>query len=105
MMDSVSRYAAVDADEWFAECFAEMVESESPRAMAQEFKEYFRRVDMIGLEPNFMSSPFFVCEPDNWHLKPGAPEDVKKQFDAFMKSHELNNRRKLSVTKTNSKSA
>ena len=39
---------------------------------------------MIGEMPNFMDSPYFVDEPGNWHLKPGAPEDVKKEFAEFM---------------------
>ena len=34
--------------------------------------------------PKFFESPFFVDEVDNWHLKPGAPEDVKKEFEEFM---------------------
>ena len=34
--------------------------------------------------PAFFNSPYFVAEPDNWHLKPGAPEDVKKEFEEFM---------------------
>jgi len=41
---------------------------------------------MTGPEPSFMSSPFFVDEMDNWHLLPGAPEDVKKEFEEFMNS-------------------
>ena len=36
--------------------------------------------------PGFMDSPYFVPEPDNWHLKPDAPEDVKKEFEEYMKS-------------------
>lgn len=34
--------------------------------------------------PNFFTSPYFVMEPDNWHLKEGAPEEVKKEFAEFM---------------------
>jgi hypothetical protein len=41
---------------------------------------------MIGPMPEFMNSPFFVEEPDNWHLKPGAPEEVVKEFEEFMKA-------------------
>ena len=41
---------------------------------------------MIGEMPKFMDSPYFVEEVGNWHLKPGAPEDVQKEFDAFMKN-------------------
>lgn len=39
---------------------------------------------MAGSRPKFLDSPYFVDEPGNWHLKPGAPEDVKKEFDEFM---------------------
>ena len=34
--------------------------------------------------PKFIDSPYFVEEPDNWYLKPGAPEEVQKEFDEFM---------------------
>ena len=40
---------------------------------------------MIGAAPKFLDSPYFVDEPGNWHLKPGAPEEVVKEFNAFMK--------------------
>lgn len=43
---------------------------------------------MIGFMPKFFESPYFVDEPGNWHLKSGAPEDVKKEFDEYMKSME-----------------
>ena len=39
---------------------------------------------MIGKEPNFTKSPYFVDEPGNWHLKPGAPDEVVKEFNEFM---------------------
>lgn len=41
---------------------------------------------MIGGVPKFYDSPYFVDEPGNWHLKPGAPEDVRKEFEAYMKA-------------------
>ena len=41
---------------------------------------------MIGETPKFMDSPYFVEEVGNWHLKPGAPEDVQKEFDEFIKN-------------------
>lgn len=41
---------------------------------------------MIGDVPKFYDSPYFVDEPGNWHLKPGAPEDIKKEFEAYMKA-------------------
>ena len=39
---------------------------------------------MIGSRPKFMDSPYFVMEEDNWHLKPGAPADVIREFNEFM---------------------
>jgi len=35
--------------------------------------------------PKFITSPYFVAEEDNWHLKLGAPEEVKKEFDEYMR--------------------
>lgn len=40
---------------------------------------------MIGNMPKFYDSPYFVDEPGNWHLKPNAPEEVRKEFEAYMK--------------------
>lgn len=48
---------------------------------------------MIGEVPKFYDSPYFVDEPGNWHLKPGAPEEVVKEFNEYMKD-ELNNNKK-----------
>lgn len=39
---------------------------------------------MIGKAPKFIDSPYFVPEPGNWHLKPGAPEEVVKEFEEYM---------------------
>lgn len=44
---------------------------------------------MIGAEPKFMNSPFFVMEEDNWHLLPGAPEEVVKEFNDYMNQEGL----------------
>ena len=41
---------------------------------------------MIGDTPKFLDSPYFVDEPGNWHLKPGAPEETVKEFEAFTKA-------------------
>lgn len=41
--------------------------------------------------PDFINSPYFVPEQDNWHLLPGAPDVVKEEFDKFMKEQEDNN--------------
>lgn len=39
--------------------------------------------------PAFLDSPFFVEDPGNWHLKPGAPADVIKEFIDFIQAIEL----------------
>lgn len=39
---------------------------------------------MTGERPKFMDSPYFVAEPGNWHLKPGAPQEIKDEFEAEM---------------------
>lgn len=36
--------------------------------------------------PNFVTSEWFVCETDNWHLKPGAPEEIQEEFDQWMQA-------------------
>ena len=38
----------------------------------------------MKIRPDFIDSPFFVMEPDNWHLKDDAPEEVRKEFEEFM---------------------
>ena len=35
--------------------------------------------------PDFFTSPYFVPEPDNWHLKPDAPEGLKAEFAEWQK--------------------
>ena len=37
--------------------------------------------------PDFFTSEWFVPEPDNWHLKEGAPPEIVEEFEAYMKSH------------------
>ena len=39
---------------------------------------------MSILKPNFVDSPYFVPEENNWHLKEGAPEEVVKEFEEYM---------------------
>ena len=43
---------------------------------------------MSMVKPNFVDSPYFVAEEDNWHLTDDAPEDVKKEFEEYMKYEE-----------------
>lgn len=35
--------------------------------------------------PKFIDSPYFVPEEDNWHLEPGAPEEVQEEFEEYMR--------------------
>ena len=37
--------------------------------------------------PNFFTSEYFVPEPDNWHLKEDAPQELKDEFETWMKEH------------------
>ena len=41
---------------------------------------------MIGEMPKFFESEYFVDEPGNWHLKPGAPKEVVDEFKKYMKN-------------------
>ena len=43
--------------------------------------------------PNFYKSEYFVPETDNWHLKEGAPAEVVKEFNEWMKEHEFNGKK------------
>ena len=43
--------------------------------------------DMSSAMPKFFESEFFVPEVDNWHLKEDAPEEVRKEFEEWMKEH------------------
>lgn len=38
--------------------------------------------------PSFWDSPYFVPEPDNWHLTEDAPDDLKEEFEKYMKESE-----------------
>lgn len=40
---------------------------------------------MSTIKMDFVDSEYFVPEVDNWHLKEGAPEEVKKEFEEYMK--------------------
>ncbi len=41
---------------------------------------------MSFIKPAFIDSPYFVDEPFSWHLKDGAPELVKKEYELFMRA-------------------
>jgi hypothetical protein len=36
--------------------------------------------------PQFTKSPFFIDEPGNWHLKPGAPVEIQEEFENYISS-------------------
>lgn len=40
--------------------------------------------------PTFWNSPYFVPEPDNWHLIDDAPKELQKEFAEYMKEQEEN---------------
>lgn len=44
--------------------------------------------------PSFYTSPYFVNEPDNWHLTDDAPEDVRKEFEEYMSMAKQDNYKK-----------
>lgn len=44
---------------------------------------------MIGERPDFLDSTYFVMELNNWHLKPGAPEETIQEFEQFMRLLQL----------------
>ena len=37
--------------------------------------------------PDFFTSEYFVPEPDNWHLKDDAPQELKEKFEKWMQEH------------------
>ena len=38
----------------------------------------------MGPKPEWFDE-WVIVEPDNWHLKKGAPDEIKKEFEEFMK--------------------
>ena len=73
----------------FVVCLAEGFESATPWEEGIYAYGYIKRIKvrmfyMIAEEPKFMSSPYFVMEFGNWHLLPGAPEDIVREFEDFM---------------------
>lgn len=42
---------------------------------------------MSQQRPSFLNSEYFVPEPDNWHLKKGAPKELQKEFEEYMKDN------------------
>ncbi|MGG3468888.1 hypothetical protein ABES02_15575 [Neobacillus pocheonensis] len=43
---------------------------------------------MPRMRPEFTKSPYFVDEPGNWHLKPGAPKELQVELTNYLNSLE-----------------
>lgn len=43
---------------------------------------------MPRIRPEFTKSPYFVDEPGNWHLKPGAPKELQNELENYLNSLE-----------------
>lgn len=41
---------------------------------------------MPSLRPDFTKSPYFIDEPGNWHLKPGAPKQLQRELESYLNS-------------------
>ncbi len=39
---------------------------------------------MPRIRPDFTKSPYFVDEPGNWHLKPGAPKELQLELENYL---------------------
>ena len=46
---------------------------------------------MSQARPDFLDSPYFVGEYGNWHLLPGAPPEVVKDFNEYMEQDDAVN--------------
>lgn len=44
----------------------------------------------MNVMPDFVKSEYFVPEVDNWHLKEGAPDDVREEFEEYMRIRDEN---------------
>ena len=44
---------------------------------------------MPRIRPDFTKSPYFVDEPGNWHLRPGAPKELQAELENYLKSLEV----------------
>ncbi|KAB2335727.1 hypothetical protein [Bacillus mesophilum] len=43
---------------------------------------------MTEKHPDFMKSSYFVDEPGNWHMKAGAPKELREQLEQYLQSLE-----------------
>ena len=44
---------------------------------------------MPRIRPDFTKSPYFVDEPGNWHLRPGAPKELQAELENYLKRLEV----------------
>lgn len=40
---------------------------------------------MTRCAPDFIDSPYLIIDENGWRLKEDAPEELKKEFDKYMK--------------------
>lgn len=60
------------------------------RKNAQDSRKTMKRgMNMPRIRPDFTKSPYFVDEPGNWHLKPGAPEHLHSELKNYLRSLEV----------------
>lgn len=54
---------------------------------------------MDMMRPSFIDSEYFVPLPGRWELRPGAPEHIRKEFDEFMATLNIDceNRREFCI--------
>ena len=45
---------------------------------------------MPRMKPKFTKSPYFVAEPGNWHLKPGAPKELELELAQYLNNLTIN---------------
>lgn len=44
---------------------------------------------MAKKAPQFIDSPNFVMEPDNWHMTKSASEEEKQEFEEWMSAKDI----------------
>lgn len=44
------------------------------------------------MRPDFFDSPYFEITDDGWRIKEGAPKEVQKEFDEYMRQRKKDER-------------
>jgi hypothetical protein len=56
------------------------------KVYTEERRKKLKEKTMPRIRPKFTKSPYFVDEPGNWHLKPGAPKELQEELDQYLSS-------------------